>query len=297
MNLLIPYIQLPKPDPVLDEFTYGDVNQRARKLKSLRMGDYVFFHTSWGGKRYITSYFIVNRVLNTSEVVKDKLLNKKYVNPHISDYKKSNQKNREDVILFGDPITSRVLDVPLLFDSRLVKKLSLNVKFLGNHPEMQDISSATRAWRELTTKDVNILLKNINIKKKTIKRLMSSEEVSETIEKDIEDFIAKNPILIGKGLKLINRQLHIESGIVDLLFEDKKNNITIVEVKLNRVGRDAIQQIQRYLQEFREREKNKKIHGVIVCSGVMPAYEKDIRKQKKIQILTYGWDMKVQSWK
>ncbi|MDQ6630439.1 MAG: hypothetical protein M3Y82_01620 [Verrucomicrobiota bacterium] len=54
MHLLIPYIQLPHhPDPVFKEFTYGDVGQRARQLKKMAPGTYIFFHTSTHGKKYI----------------------------------------------------------------------------------------------------------------------------------------------------------------------------------------------------------------------------------------------------
>lgn len=73
MNLLIPYVHLYNhPDPLFDEFTYGDSGARARKLKNdLNKGDYVFFHTSTGGKKYITGYYVVERVIDTIEVIKD----------------------------------------------------------------------------------------------------------------------------------------------------------------------------------------------------------------------------------
>ena len=296
MHLLIPYIQLRPPDPVLDEFTYGDVNVRARKLKSaLSKGNYVFFHTSWGGKKYITAYFIVDRVLDTSSACSDKAIKSKYRNPHILDYLAKGSRFNEDAILFGDPIKSRVLDKPLLFDRKLANKLSLNIKFSANRSDTQVIGSATRAWRLLTDKDINILLKAIGVEKRH-SHLRSTEEVTETIEKDVEDYIANNPGLIGKGLRLSERQLPIESGRIDLLFEDSNSDLIVVEVKLNRIGRDALQQIQRYIHELRTKEKGKKVYGVIVCAEVMPAYESDIRNQKDIRILTYGWDMKVQQW-
>src|SRR3989338_4656669 len=87
MNLLIPY----KPiynhdDPLLDEFTYGDCKWRARKLKSLQKGDVLFFHTTIAGKKYITAYYVVERVLDTGEAVKDKYISSKYCNPHIGEY-------------------------------------------------------------------------------------------------------------------------------------------------------------------------------------------------------------------
>jgi len=44
MNLLIPYVKLPSHhDPLFEEFTYGDLNGRGRKLKALQPGDHVFF--------------------------------------------------------------------------------------------------------------------------------------------------------------------------------------------------------------------------------------------------------------
>jgi gluconate kinase len=49
------------------------------------------------------------------------------------------------------------------------------------------------------------------------------------------------------------------------------------------------------LSELRKRSKNK-VAGVIVCSGVMPSYENDIRKQKDIKVLIYGWKLRSQSW-
>jgi hypothetical protein len=53
--LLIPYVPLSwHHDPMLEEFTYGDSESRARKLKrDLKRGDYVFFHTTIRGQRHI----------------------------------------------------------------------------------------------------------------------------------------------------------------------------------------------------------------------------------------------------
>jgi hypothetical protein len=300
MNLLIPYIQLRPPDPVLNEFTYGDVGARAHKLKSgLSKGDYVFFHTSKGGKKYITAYYVVDRVLDTVIASQDKAIKAKYQSPHILECLEGKRPlpNTEDAILFGDPIKSRVLDRPLSFDKTLADKLSLKIKFPPNQSITQVIGSATRAWRQLTDRDVNALLKAIKLEEKhTRLRLLKSDEVAETIEKDVEDYIARNPSLIGKGLRLSERQLAIGSGRIDLLLEGKKGNLVVVEVKLSKIGRNALQQIQSYIHEMKVKEPGKKISGVIVCAEVMQAYENEIRKQKDARILIYGWEMKIRPW-
>lgn len=301
MNLLIPYVHLyDHPDPLFEEFTYGD-RPRARKLKNnLGKGDYVFFHTSIGGKKYITAYYVVDRVLDTAEAIKDRNIVAKYKNPHILEFLSGERTEKDyDVVLFGDPITSRILERPLLFDKTLAEKLSLNIKFPKGKTETQAIGSATRAWRELTDKDVEVLLEAIKSLEKEgvgIETILSTDEVTEIIEKDIEKFIEKNPSLVGESLKLKKRQLDTPIGRIDLLFEDKKGNLIVIELKLNKIGRDAINQLKRYMNWVKEKETDKEVNGVIICKGVMPAFEEDLKKLKDIKIFCYGWQLKVYSW-
>ena len=300
MNLLIPYVYLYNHnDPLFEEFTYGDVGARARKLKNdLRRNDYVFFHTSIRGKKYITAYYVVDRALDV-KAIKDGNIIAKYKNPHILEFLSGEKIDEDDdVVVFGDPITSRILERPLLFNKTLAEKLSLNIKFSKGRTETQAIGSAARQWRELTDKDVDILLEAIKLYEKEargIETVLSTCEVTEVIEKDIEGFIEKNPILIGESLKLEKRQLDTPVGRIDLLFEDKKGNLIVVELKLNKIGRDAINQLRRYM-DWVKKETEKEVTGIIVCEGVMTTFEEDFRKLKNIKILCYGWQLKVCLW-
>jgi len=300
MNLLVPYVYLyHHSDPLFEEFTYGDIRARAKKLKKdLKKGDYVFFHTSIRGKKYITAYYVVDRVLDTAEAIKDRNILAKYKSPHISEFLLRERTDEyDDVILFGDPITSRILGKPLLFDRALAEKLSLTIKFPKGKTETQVIGSATRSWRELIDKDVEVLLEAIKSSEEErfgIETVLSTDEVTEIIEKDIEGFIEKNPGLIGETLKL-RRQLDTPVGRIDLLLEDKKGNLIVVELKLDRIGRDAINQLRRYMN-WVKRETKKEVAGVIVCKGVMPAFEEDFKKLKDIKIFCYGWQLKVCPW-
>jgi hypothetical protein len=107
MNLLIPYIKFPAHlDPDLEEYTYGDVRARARTLKErVGKGDYLFFHTTIGGKKYITAYYVVDRTLDVSVAVKDGNIMRKYRNPHLKEpHGYSTNKGEDDVVIFGDPI-------------------------------------------------------------------------------------------------------------------------------------------------------------------------------------------------
>src|SRR3990172_6127993 len=138
MHMLIPYVRLSHPDPAFDEFTYGDGGQRARKLKShLNKGDCVFFHTSKRGRKFVTAYYVVDRVLDTVDACRDRAIRAKYKNPHIVECLARERPihGDDDAIVFGDPITSRVLERPVLFDRQLAEKLSFNIKFPANKSE------------------------------------------------------------------------------------------------------------------------------------------------------------------
>lgn len=301
MNLLIPYVHLYyHHDPLFKEFTYGDNGPRAKKLKKdLKKGDYIFFHTSINGKKYITAYYVVERVLDTLEAIKDKNIVLKYKNPHILEFLSHKRTGEvDDALVFGDPITSNVLARPLLFNRSLAQKLSLNIKFSEEKTETQVIGSATRAWRELTDRDVEILLDEVKLSEKEgigSATILSTDEVTEIIEKDLENFIEKNPSLIGKSLRLDKRQFDTPVGRIDLILKDEKENLVVVELKLNRIGREAINQLRKYMVHM-EKETEKDVKGIIICKGVMPAFEEEFKKLKDIKIFCYGWQLKLYPW-
>lgn len=164
MHLLIPYIQSSHLDPAFEEFTYGEIRQRAHKLKTAtNQGDFIFFHTSISGRKFITAYYVVEQVLDTLLVCQQKAFISKYKNPHIEEWLSGDRSihHDDDVILFGNPKESKVLKKPLLFDKELAEGLTLGIKFSATLSERKSIISSTRAWRELTDKDVIFLLTSV----------------------------------------------------------------------------------------------------------------------------------------
>lgn len=298
MNLLVPYINiLGHEDPLFKEYTYGDAGSRARKLKTcLNRGDYVFFHHTYMGKKYITAYYVVDRVISVQDIIQDKNLLAKYRNPHIIEYLSGKTKDKRDnVVLFGDPILSKILEKPLLFNRALAQRLSLNIPFSIIRTDTQSIGSATRNWRNLTNDDVNTLLDAINKNERTdlcLTYALSTDEVSEVIEKDIEAYIKSNPGIIAKNLKLEGRQIDTPVGRIDLLYKDNNGNYLVVELKVGKIGRSAIDQIRRYIHWLKKNTKNE-VTGLVICEGVMPYFESELSKIRNIDIFCYGWVLKV----
>jgi len=293
VNLLIPYVRLPNhPDPLLDEFTYGDVDVRANKLKNdLKKGDYVFFHTTTRGRHFITAYYVVERVLDTIEAAKDKLMVAKYKNPHISEFVRG-ERPGNDALLFGDPILSRKLPRPLPFNRNLAERLSLRIPFAHERSELSCIASATRQWRELTQEDINILLEEIEkieASPAVSEALLSTDEVEELREIDLEELIAKNPDILEKELTLVARQYEVTATErIDLLFKDKKGDYVVVELKLESVGRGTLTQIKRYMHEIRKTTK-KDVRGMIVCKDILRAFKETYKKLHDVKVYYYGW--------
>jgi hypothetical protein len=302
MNLLVTYNRALEPDdPKFEEFTYGDWGKRGRELnKKISKGDYVFFHTNIAGRKAITAYYIVDRVMKVEDVAKDKELTTKFKNPHLKRYLKERTPKDNDVIVFGDPITSRVLRKPVFLDRELVSKLSLSIKFPKGRTETQAIGAATRAFRKLTSSDIGLLLRRIEKAGERFDTgtLASTEEVTEIIEKDVENLLASNPrivteaLSIKSGTRILKRQRSTEVGRPDLIIEFEDNSLAIIEIKLGKAGRDALNQIKRYVKEIRSKHKGN-VKGILVCSGVMPAFEEVFAKQKDISILLYGWKIAV----
>ena len=93
---------------------------RAEKLKNnLKRGDFVFFHSTIRGRHFMTAYFVVDRVLDTSQAASERAITDKYKNPHIVEFLRGERRDETDAVLFGDPILSKKLLHPLPFQSGL----------------------------------------------------------------------------------------------------------------------------------------------------------------------------------
>jgi len=122
---------------------------------------------------------------------------------------------------------------------------------------------------------------------------LSTDEVTEIIEKDLENFIEKNPRLIGESLIIKARQFYTPRGRIDLLLEDPDGTPVIVELKIDKIGREAINQLRRYM-DWINNDTHRKSRGILVCKGVMPAFEEDFKKLSGIKIYRYGWELKIE---
>ncbi|MBI4187813.1 MAG: DUF91 domain-containing protein [Chloroflexi bacterium] len=288
-SYLIPYLDPKKieghDDPLLQEYTYGESgrNRGGMLLNKVKRADFLFFHTNKKGRHVITGYYYVEKSMLTREAKQDELITRKYRNPHLS----YSQPSKYDTIVFGNVVYSKALAHPYYITAEIVNKLSSKPK------------SISRPWIKLQDSDVQLLLSEI---KKSEEQgflkdtLLSSDEVQQLLEEDVESFIETNPKELSRNLRAFRRQHVLKSGKrVDLLLEDGET-IVVVEIKKGAIGRETYSQISGYLQEVKD-EFKRNVRGIIVCSDVLPLFEDFYLEKigKDIEVYLYSWKFNLRS--
>src|SRR3989338_2114983 len=75
-------------------------------------------------------------------------------------------------------------------------------------------------------------------------------ENNRTEPEDLETWLAKNPEIISKDIRLIGRQVTTKTGELDLLGIDSSGNIVIIELKREKLARDALAQAIDYASDI-----------------------------------------------
>lgn len=298
MNYLIGYKDAEKnyghEDPLLKEFTYGESGANTEKLLRVQKGDYLFFHKTIFDKRYITAYYVIEEVMLVEKVKSNHLITKKYENPHLK--KEIEQLTPNECIAFGNPILSKTLQVPLEITPELLSNLSRPANLNPNQTLLAAISSALRTWKELDNLDLDYLLNMIELcegRGRLTNKIISSDEVFQVLERDIEKFIANNPAILNPNYILEKSQLIFsDESRLDLLLKDTSNNeFIVVEIKKGQIDRNALNQIKHYIRLCKEELKLSTVKGILIGNGVSTSFEEEISKAKKdgIIVRTYGW--------
>jgi hypothetical protein len=127
-------------------------------------------------------------------------------------------------------------------------------------------------------------------KKGTLEELPEDEidEIPPSIsrETDLRDYLANNPQRIEKGLKLIGKEYATDIGSIDLLCEDPKGKLVVIETKKGRESDKVVGQILRYMG-WLGKHMEKKVRGVIVVNEPDERLEYALHATKDIQLKFY----------
>jgi len=69
------------------------------------------------------------------------------------------------------------------------------------------------------------------------------------MEKDLEKLIKETPEILGQGISIIGEQVRTKSGPLDFLGIDKSGNLIVIELKRDKLPRDALTQAIDYVSD------------------------------------------------
>jgi hypothetical protein len=106
----------------------------------------------------------------------------------------------------------------------------------------------------------------------------TGEFVLHVTEEQMKQAILAAPYLVEEGLRPLEEEKHVtETGFTDIYAEDKNGLLVIIEIKRNAANKDAVMQLQGYLEETRNRT-NRRLRGIIVApqlrKGAQPLLER-----------------------
>lgn len=85
-------------------------------------------------------------------------------------------------------------------------------------------------------------------------------------EEDMRDHIFKDPDLIERGFRPTSREYAVNNGFIDILGKDKNGNLVIIELKSRRAGINAVKQLIRYFDDFKDDKKF--VRGILVAPSI-----------------------------
>ncbi len=84
-------------------------------------------------------------------------------------------------------------------------------------------------------------------------------------EEQMKQAILTAPELVEEGLRPLQQEKSLgDAGFTDIFAEDKDGRLVVVEIKRNPASKDAVMQLERYIDTLRKRV-NKPLRGIVVA--------------------------------
>lgn len=103
-------------------------------------------------------------------------------------------------------------------------------------------------------------------------------------EKDMQEAILIQPSLIEDNFRPITSERHVEPGFIDVMGYDKKNVLTIIEIKRKKATKKDVMQLKKYIDSLNVGEK-RNIRGIMVAP--------DLVKGSQELMSSFGYEFKL----
>jgi RecB family endonuclease NucS len=116
------------------------------------------------------------------------------------------------------------------------------------------------------------------------------------MELDVVNQIVSEPDIIEDGLRIIKREKHVKSGMIDLFCYDKNHTPTIIEVKRSIANISAVHQLRMYVTDIKKDVKEANVRGILCAPHVpdmvkhlLSDYDLEWREVERKVVLPDDW--------
>jgi len=102
------------------------------------------------------------------------------------------------------------------------------------------------------------------------------------MEADVVNQIVCTPGIIEEGLRIVKREKHVASGIIDLYGFDKEHVPVIVEVKRSLATISSVHQLRMYVKDIKKDRKEPKVRGIL-CAPRVPDMVKKLLEENGLE--------------
>lgn len=109
-------------------------------------------------------------------------------------------------------------------------------------------------------------------------------------EAQMQEVLARQPDLIEEGLQVLNRELLVESGGIDLYARDAQGRYVVVELKRGRATQNAVSQLARYVRSVEAgMPPGTVVRGILAAPSITTPARKELESRglefKEVQAL------------
>ena len=99
-------------------------------------------------------------------------------------------------------------------------------------------------------------------------------------ERDMREAVLQKPELIEPGLKILKSEYPVSAGFIDILAEDSKGRLTIIELKRKKASLDAVLQLKRYIEAIKRMtgRSSSEVRGVLAAPSISREAYKALRR-------------------
>lgn len=164
--------------------------------------------------------------------------------------------------------------VPLKRDGSLQIHAPKGVKPMNWQPRTDEITARVEegqgvliASRRSPVEQVRVVFLDAQV----AQALELSEEAGFVLsgsEAQMQEALARHPDLIEPGLRVLSRELLVESGGIDLYAQDAHGRFVVVELKRGRATQDAVSQLARYVTSVQRTVGSAAVRGILAAPSI-----------------------------